>query len=154
MNQRIGVRKLILEQKLELLGIPSLHIQWLKATNLESKPSDYLIIEDNEKQIIPVSKIVGLDLRGNPEHSWWSHFSQDKGNLPRLGFLIKRMVILGLDDFKATYMMEEFAQDLDLLYFPAFDFYIGTNGSHRITMAKVTNVEYMIGNVTVTKEKL
>lgn len=116
--------------------------------------SNWLFSEkDIEKQTIPVSKIVGLDLRGESGYSWWEHFSQERGELPRLAFLVRRLVTLGLEDFKETYMKEEYAKDLSTLYFPDFDMYIGVNGSHRITMAKVTNVEYLIADVSIMEVK-
>ncbi|MFD1447946.1 hypothetical protein [Oceanobacillus profundus] len=63
--------------------------------------------------------------------------------------MARRLVQLGLEDYKATYLIEEYAQDINVLYYPEYDFYIGSNGSPRITMAKLTDVEYMIADVTI-----
>ncbi|MBS4221864.1 hypothetical protein [Lederbergia citrea] len=137
------------EEKLHLLGIPLSHIQFLKETNLKLSPDGYFPKKDLNKLIIPVSKIVGLDLKGEPGYSWWDHLTRKRGDLTRLAFLVRRLAQLGLEGYKATYMMEEYVQDINLLYFPEIDFYIGSNGLHRITMAKLTNVEYLISDVTI-----
>lgn len=137
------------EEKLRLLGIPLFHIQFLKETNLEPSPDDYLPKQDLNKQIIPVSKIVGLDLKGEPGYSWWDHLTRKRGDLTRLASLVRRLGQLGLEGYNATYMMEEYAQDINVLYYPEIDFYIGSNGLHRISMAKLTNVKYLISDVTI-----
>lgn len=145
--------KLTVEEKLQAIGIPLSHIQWLKETMLVEEPKGYFPKKDMEKQIVPVRKILGLGLRGEPGFSWWSHLMLERGTLNRIGDLVKRLGKLGLEEFKSTYMMEEFANEINILYYPDLDFYIAENGSHRTTMAKLTNVENMIADVTIMEKR-
>lgn len=133
-------------------GLKKEHIENIKKTVLQIEDINSDIYErtrEQNKTLVPVSRVVGLGMRGKGGYSWWDHYIGSIGDLSlnRLNKLEKNLMKMGLTKFMHSFIDEKYSDPVIFNYYVDQDVYFAINGQHRVVMAKLVNAPFILAEV-------
>ncbi|PTM52175.1 hypothetical protein [Desmospora activa] len=142
---------MVTEEYLLRVGVPRQHLEQMRKEiiHAHSYYRHFYKKEVEEKNVlVPVNKIRGLlESRGDPGYSWLDHITYRAGCLWRLENFKPWLEELGLETFRKSFADPGYS--VELYYYDQEDaYYVGGDGNHRTTWAKIVNAPYISAWVT------